>query len=141
MEPADKKRMAERILGEYPDEYLEMLEFIDRFPDLQETPAQFQERCGQVALKCFWNETHAPRRSSGPDAARGRPGQGAGGRDGDRRRLPVGELTKGGKPTAVRPWALLFVYFFRGRAPRHLVLEGLQVLLRRRPCWRRTSTA
>jgi hypothetical protein len=58
MEAADKKKMAKRILGEYPDEYLKMLEFIDRFPDLPETPAQFQERCGQVALKCFWNETH-----------------------------------------------------------------------------------
>jgi SpoVK/Ycf46/Vps4 family AAA+-type ATPase len=58
MEPSDKKLMAKRILGEYPDEYLQMLEFIDRFPELPETPAQFQERCGQVALKCFWNETH-----------------------------------------------------------------------------------
>ena len=60
MEPGDKKKMAKRILGEYPDEYLKMLEFIDRFPDLPETPAQFQERCGQVALRCFWNETHNP---------------------------------------------------------------------------------
>jgi len=58
MECADKKVMAKRILGEYPDEYLRMLEFIDGFPDLSETPAQFQERCGQIALKCFWNETH-----------------------------------------------------------------------------------
>ncbi|HEX3150307.1 MAG TPA: AAA family ATPase [Gemmataceae bacterium] len=58
MESGDKKKMAKRILGEYPDEYMKMLEFIDRFPDLPETPAQFQERCGQVALKCFWNETH-----------------------------------------------------------------------------------
>jgi hypothetical protein len=61
MEPADKKVMAKRILGEYPDEYLQMLEFIDRLPDLPETPAQFQERCGQIALKCFWNETHPGR--------------------------------------------------------------------------------
>jgi hypothetical protein len=60
MEAGDKKKMARRILGEYPDEYLKMLEFIDRFPDLPETPAQFQERCGQVALRCFWNETHTP---------------------------------------------------------------------------------
>lgn len=59
MEPADKKLMAKRILGEYPDEYLTMLEFIDQYPDLQETPAQFQERCGQVALKCFWKEKQA----------------------------------------------------------------------------------
>src|SRR5262249_25722361 len=51
-------RMAKRILGEYPKAYQEMLEFIDRFPDLQETPAQFQERCGQIALKNFWNEQH-----------------------------------------------------------------------------------
>lgn len=58
MEVNDKKLMAKRILGEYPDEYLKMLEFVDRFPNLQETPAQFQERCGQVALRCFWKETH-----------------------------------------------------------------------------------
>lgn len=60
MESADQKLMAKRILGEYPDEYLLMLEFIDRYPDVPETPAQFQERCGQIALKCFWNETHPP---------------------------------------------------------------------------------
>lgn len=56
MEPADKKRLAQRILADYPDEHEEMLEFIDRYPDLQETPAQFQERCGQIALACFWKE-------------------------------------------------------------------------------------
>ncbi|MBL8795292.1 MAG: ATP-binding protein [Planctomycetia bacterium] len=54
MEPADKKRMAGRILGEYPEQHRAMLDFVDRFPDLQETPAQFQERCGQAALACFW---------------------------------------------------------------------------------------
>jgi hypothetical protein len=58
MESADKKLMAKRILGEYPDEYLKMLEFIDRYPDMPETPAQFQERCGQIALRCFWQELH-----------------------------------------------------------------------------------
>jgi hypothetical protein len=56
MEAEDKKLMAKRILGDYPDEYLGMLEFIDRFPDLEETPAQFQERCAQVALACYWRE-------------------------------------------------------------------------------------
>jgi hypothetical protein len=54
MEPPDKKRMAVRILGDYPEQYRDMLEFIDKYPDLQETPAQFQERCGQIALACFW---------------------------------------------------------------------------------------
>ncbi|MFM8274136.1 MAG: AAA family ATPase, partial [Gemmata sp.] len=59
MEAADKKRMAGKILGAYEKEHLEVLEFVDRFPDLQETPAQFQERCAQVALKCFWRESGA----------------------------------------------------------------------------------
>ncbi len=60
MEPADKKRMALRILGAYPEEYAAALEFVDHFPDLQETPAQFQERCGQIALACFWKEKQKP---------------------------------------------------------------------------------
>jgi hypothetical protein len=65
MEPGDKKLMARRILGEYEDEHLKMLEFIERFPDLQETPAQFQERCAQVALARFWEEQHETRRREG----------------------------------------------------------------------------
>ncbi len=60
MEPDDKKRMARKILGEYEEAYLDMLDFIDRFPDLQETPAQFQERCAQIALACFWDSQHPP---------------------------------------------------------------------------------
>ncbi|MFQ3650624.1 MAG: AAA family ATPase [Gemmataceae bacterium] len=59
MEPEDKKRMAARILGEFEQAHLDMLAFIDRYPDLQETPAQFQERCGQIALACFWKQKHA----------------------------------------------------------------------------------
>jgi hypothetical protein len=62
MEPGDKKLMARRILGEYEDEYLKLLEFVDRFPDLQETPAQFQERCAQAALARFWLEQQEQRR-------------------------------------------------------------------------------
>jgi SpoVK/Ycf46/Vps4 family AAA+-type ATPase len=69
MEPADKKKMAKRILGAYEKPYLATLDFIDRFPDLQETPAQFQERCAQVALKCFWNEQEAAKETR-PAAAR-----------------------------------------------------------------------
>ncbi len=59
MESQDKKRMAARILGNFEEEHLKMVAFIDNYPDLQETPAQFQERCAQVALKCFWNEKQA----------------------------------------------------------------------------------
>lgn len=69
MEAEDKKRMAKRILGEYPDAYLEMLEFVDRFPDLLETPAQFQERCGQIALANFWKEKHAAEKELAARAA------------------------------------------------------------------------
>ena len=59
MEPADKKRMARRILGAYEQPYREMLAFVDKFADLPETPAQFQERCAQIALKCFWADLQA----------------------------------------------------------------------------------
>ncbi|HMO36370.1 MAG TPA: hypothetical protein PKA06_10025, partial [Gemmatales bacterium] len=59
MEVENKKAMAKRILGEYPEKLEEMLGFIDKFPDLQETPAQFQERCAQIALACFWKEKEA----------------------------------------------------------------------------------
>lgn len=58
MEADDKKRMAQRILSEYEEPLRLMLEFVERFPDLKETPAQFQERCAQVALACFWKEQH-----------------------------------------------------------------------------------
>jgi len=56
MEPGDKKLMAKRILGAYEPEYFKMLQLIDKYPDLQETPAQVQERCGQIALACFWRD-------------------------------------------------------------------------------------
>ena len=74
MEAQDKKLMAHRILGEYEKEYVKMVEFIDRFPDLQETPAQFQERCAQAALARFWQERQREERRP-PHDATPRPGQ------------------------------------------------------------------
>ncbi len=59
MENADKRLLARRILGEYEEEYRAVLDFIDRFPDLPETPAQFQERCAQLALARFWEDQQA----------------------------------------------------------------------------------
>jgi SpoVK/Ycf46/Vps4 family AAA+-type ATPase len=56
MEAAEKRRMARRILGEFPDRLREVIEFIERFSELPETPAQFQERCSQIALAQFWQE-------------------------------------------------------------------------------------
>lgn len=69
MEPADKKRMAGKILGAYEKEHLQMLDFIDKFPELPETPAQFQERCAQIALKCFWRELGHEQAQSQPQPA------------------------------------------------------------------------
>ena len=58
MENENKKRMAERILGEYPSALADMAAWVERHPEVQETPAQFQERCGQIALACFWKQKH-----------------------------------------------------------------------------------
>ena len=57
MEAPDKKRMARRILGAYEAELMEMMAYVDANPDVTETPAQFQERCAQIALKCFWRDS------------------------------------------------------------------------------------
>lgn len=57
MRPQDKLIMAERILGEYEVAYKEMLIQLELEGDnKQETPAQFQDRCAQIAIKCFWVE-------------------------------------------------------------------------------------
>jgi len=56
MEADDKKRLARRILGDYPLELALMHDFVDSMPDLRETPAQFQERCAQIALECYWRQ-------------------------------------------------------------------------------------
>lgn len=54
MENADKVQMARRILDGYPEGFEHIMEFIRRHPTFKETPAQFQERCAQMALSYFW---------------------------------------------------------------------------------------
>ena len=49
----------QRSLGAFEKPYLEMLKFVGEYPDLQETPAQFQERCAQIALRAFWKDKSA----------------------------------------------------------------------------------
>lgn len=66
MELQDKRDMALRILGDYPEEYAQMLDFIEHYAELKETPAQFQERCAQIALRCFWNERSGKSRRAVP---------------------------------------------------------------------------
>jgi hypothetical protein len=54
MEADDMKLLAERILFDCPEGLEKMMRFVESHPDLQETPAQFQERCAQMALSYFW---------------------------------------------------------------------------------------
>ena len=54
----NKLRMAERILQGYPKGMEQMKKFIATHHDLQETPAQFQERCSDVALRLLWKTEH-----------------------------------------------------------------------------------
>lgn len=52
MDTESKIRMAEKILGEYDSSLEKVKEHIAR--NLNETPAQFQEYCCQMALQRFW---------------------------------------------------------------------------------------
>jgi hypothetical protein len=54
--PGNSTLNSQLLTRAHPTFMLSMVEFVDRYPDLQETPAQFQERCGQIALLCFWKE-------------------------------------------------------------------------------------
>lgn len=56
MEPSEMKVMASRILKGYDLELEKMILYIEQSGDTKQTPAQFQERCGQIALKCYWEE-------------------------------------------------------------------------------------
>lgn len=55
----NKLLMAERIAGEFPQAMVTIREFLDANPTLDETPAQFQERCNQIAVKYFWEKNDA----------------------------------------------------------------------------------
>lgn len=51
---ANKKKLAKKILVDYPAKAEEVCREVDRHPELEETPAQFQDKCTQIALACFW---------------------------------------------------------------------------------------
>ncbi|MFD2784280.1 AAA family ATPase [Hymenobacter rubripertinctus] len=61
MEPEDMRIMASRILDGYDSEFAAMIEYIERQDFKKETPAQFQERCGQIALESYWREQELER--------------------------------------------------------------------------------
>ncbi|MFB9108484.1 AAA family ATPase [Flavobacterium gyeonganense] len=52
MERENKIEMANKILGDFNDELEKVLEYIRT--ETQETPAQFQEYCSQIALQEYW---------------------------------------------------------------------------------------
>ena len=54
MEKQNKLQMAEKILGDFPEEYKKILIHIEK--DVQETPAQFQELCAQIAIQEYWKK-------------------------------------------------------------------------------------
>jgi len=58
MRPEVKERMAQHILRRFPDLRDEFIVSIRDDPR-QETPAQFQERCGQMALREYWEQIEA----------------------------------------------------------------------------------
>jgi hypothetical protein len=52
MNKDSKIKMAEKILSDFPEKITEVKQHIEK--DEQETPAQFQEYCAQIALEEYW---------------------------------------------------------------------------------------
>lgn len=48
----NKLKMAGKILSEFPDKLAEVKQYIAK--NIEETPAQFQEYCSQIALEEYW---------------------------------------------------------------------------------------
>ena len=58
MDDADKVRLAKRIFFDNEVGYGQICEMLAREPSRKETPAQFQERCAQLALDLLWQSEH-----------------------------------------------------------------------------------
>lgn len=54
MNKDNKIKMAEKILAEFRDKLVEVMKHIEK--DEEETPAQFQEYCAQIAIQEYWKE-------------------------------------------------------------------------------------
>lgn len=75
MEDADKVRLARRIFFDNDAGYRQICRLVEREPGRKETPAQFQERCAQLALDLLWQSEH-PECAPSPDADPAVPGDG-----------------------------------------------------------------
>jgi|GEM_PF-539724 len=58
MEDCDKLKLARRIFFDNDTGYLEICRMLELEPNRKETPAQFQERCAQLALELLWRSEH-----------------------------------------------------------------------------------
>ncbi|WP_439631052.1 AAA family ATPase [Gemmata sp.] len=58
MEDADKLKLARRIFFDDEVGYRRICRMVEVEPNRKETPAQFQERCAQLALDLLWQSTH-----------------------------------------------------------------------------------
>jgi hypothetical protein len=59
MDEADKLRLARRIFFDDEAGYRQCRRLVETEPDRRETPAQFQERCAQLALDRLWQAERA----------------------------------------------------------------------------------
>ncbi len=66
MEDADKLRLARRIFFDNEAGFQQIRRQVEREPNRRETPAQFQERCAQLALDLLWESEH-PEAAVAPD--------------------------------------------------------------------------
>jgi SpoVK/Ycf46/Vps4 family AAA+-type ATPase len=66
MDDADKLKLARRIFFDDDPGYRQVCRLVERDPGRKETPAQFQERCAQLALDRLWRVEHPE--SSPPEA-------------------------------------------------------------------------
>jgi len=58
MTDVDKLKLARRIFFDNEAGYLQMCRLLEIEPNRKETPAQFQERCAQLALDMLWRSEH-----------------------------------------------------------------------------------
>ena len=73
MEDGDKLKLARRIFFDNEIGYHQICRMVEREPNRRETPAQFQERCAQLALDLLWQSEHPDSEAAVVPGDHGRP--------------------------------------------------------------------
>ncbi|MCE9561307.1 MAG: AAA family ATPase [Planctomycetes bacterium] len=76
MEDADKLKLARRIFFDNDVGYRRICRILELEPNRKETPAQFQERCAQLALDMLWQSEHPESAPTSPSESTMVPGDG-----------------------------------------------------------------